>query len=142
MIWKHLVIREKTLGTFQNDFRKQTSVKFDHVLRFLRLFSFLFWQECSRTIRASIFAREKTDFPREHYHFSSRRIAAAMCRLSIREPAPFSSSNQEPRSGWRFFSVVCALRFLCFFLFSRAGAKTPLTKVNSHDQPLFTQCSI
>lgn len=132
--WKNLMIWKETLGTFKNDFRKQTSGKFDHVSAVRVLFLLL--GRGAPAIRAppqsSTCTREKMDFPREHYHFSLRRIAAAMCRLSIREPVPFSSSNQEPRSGCAS-PRLSALRFLFFFfLLSRAGVKTPLTKVNSH----------
>lgn len=79
---------------------------------------------------------EKNGFLAGTLSFKLTGIAPAMCRLSIR--AARSSSNQESRSGCTSW-ILSALRspYSSRRKGRSSGEKTPLTKVNSHDQSVF-----
>lgn len=129
--WQNLMIWKETLETLKNDFRKQTNVKFDRVSAVLFLLS---WQECSCNPRADLHPRKK--------RISRGNIIILACGELWRRCADYRFEDQRRSRQVIKNRDPAALLLGCLypsfsFLFSRVGVETPLTKVNSHDQPLF-----
>lgn len=81
----------------------------------------------------------KTDFSREHYHFSRRGLHQQCADYRFESPARQVIKSQDPAAPSS--RILSALRFPYppgrRWGGQSSGEKTPLTKVNSHDQSLF-----
>lgn len=83
--------------------------------------------------------RGKTDFSREHYHFSWRGLHRRCADYRFEPPARQVIKSQDPAALLPGF----CLHFVFLIPLSEreeersSGGKTPLTKVNSHGQSFF-----